>query len=118
MSQQATPRQEIEDALIAKAQADPAFRQALLKDAKTAIETEFGIKFPSGMEFKVLEETPMTNYLVLPPALNGELSDDELDAVAGGWFSSFFKTFTQDVTVNKAKTADKAFKAMDGYIRG
>ena len=24
----------------------------------------------------------------------------------------------QDVTVNKAKTADKAFTAMDGYIRG
>ena len=25
---------------------------------------------------------------------------------------------TQDVTVNKAKTADKAFSAMDAYIRG
>lgn len=25
---------------------------------------------------------------------------------------------TQDVTVNKAKAADKAFQAMDGYIRG
>jgi hypothetical protein len=24
----------------------------------------------------------------------------------------------QDITVNKAKTADKAFNAMDGYIRG
>jgi hypothetical protein len=24
---------------------------------------------------------------------------------------------TQDVTVNKAKTADKAFNAMDGYVR-
>ena len=24
---------------------------------------------------------------------------------------------TQDVTVNKAKTADKAFTQMDGYIR-
>ena len=23
-----------------------------------------------------------------------------------------------DITVNKAKTADKAFSAMDGYIRG
>jgi hypothetical protein len=27
-------------------------------------------------------------------------------------------TIAQDVTVNKAKTADKAFNAMDGYIRG
>lgn len=28
------------------------------------------------------------------------------------------KSAQQDVTVNKAKTADKAFNAMDGYIRG
>lgn len=27
-------------------------------------------------------------------------------------------TIAQDVTVNKAKTADKAFNAMDGYVRG
>ena len=37
-----------------------------------------------------------------------ELAESQLDKIAGG----------QDVTVNKAKTADKAFKAMDGYIRG
>lgn len=37
-----------------------------------------------------------------------ELAESELAKVAGG----------QDVTVNKAKTADKAFKAMDAYIRG
>jgi hypothetical protein len=36
------------------------------------------------------------------------LTESELAKVAGG----------QDVTVNKAKTADKAFKAMDAYIRG
>ena len=28
------------------------------------------------------------------------------------------RTIAQDVTVNKAKTADKAFSAMDGYIKG
>ena len=27
-------------------------------------------------------------------------------------------TVKHDVTVNKAKTADKAFNAMDGYVRG
>jgi hypothetical protein len=37
-----------------------------------------------------------------------DLSDEAAGAVRGG----------QDVTVNKAKTADKAFKAMDQYIRG
>jgi hypothetical protein len=122
MSQQATPRREIEDALIAKAEADPAFRKALIKDAKKAIEAEFGMKFPPGMELKVLEETPLTNYLVLPPALNAELSDNELDAASGGWMFSYLaaakQTSQQDTTQNKAKTADKAFNAMDAYIRG
>jgi hypothetical protein len=41
-----------------------------------------------------------------------ELSDQQMEGVAGG------TGIVQDVTVNKAKTADKAFKAMDGYIRG
>ena len=43
-----------------------------------------------------------------------ELSDQQMQGVSGGET----KVIVQDVTVNKAKTADKAFKAMDGYIRG
>jgi hypothetical protein len=43
-----------------------------------------------------------------------ELSESELSKVAGGETLKI----TQDVTVNKAKTADKNFQAMDGYIRG
>lgn len=43
-----------------------------------------------------------------------ELSESELSKVAGGETVKI----AQDVTVNKAKTADKAFQAMDGYIRG
>lgn len=40
-----------------------------------------------------------------------ELNEDAAQSVRGG-------NITQDVTVNKAKTADKAFNAMDAYIRG
>jgi hypothetical protein len=36
-----------------------------------------------------------------------ELAESQLDKIAGG----------QDVTVNKAKTADKAYTQMDGYIK-
>jgi hypothetical protein len=43
-----------------------------------------------------------------------ELSDQQMEGVAGGQKVQI----QQDVTVNKAKTADKAFSAMDGYIRG
>jgi hypothetical protein len=40
-----------------------------------------------------------------------KLTARDLKQVAGG------TTFKQDITVNKAKTANKAFEAMDAYIR-
>jgi hypothetical protein len=42
-----------------------------------------------------------------------ELSESELNMVAGGDINKL-----TDVGKPKAKTADKAFNAMDGYIRG
>jgi hypothetical protein len=47
-----------------------------------------------------------------------ELSDQQMEGVAGGQAAGHKAQIQQDVTVNKAKTADKAFQAMDGYIRG
>ena len=44
-----------------------------------------------------------------------EVDKDSVDSISGG--DTKFQ-ITQDVTVNKAKTADKAFTAMDAYIRG
>jgi hypothetical protein len=44
-------------------------------------------------------------------------SEAETDDVRGGDGKKVFQ-ITQDVTVNKSKTADKAFNAMDDYIRG
>jgi hypothetical protein len=44
-----------------------------------------------------------------------EVDKDSAESITGG--GTKFE-ITQDVTVNKAKTADKAFQAMDGYIRG
>ena len=89
MSQQSQVKKQIEAALIAKAQTEPAFRQALLKNSKAAIEKEFGVKLPAGAELKVVEETATTNYLVLPASAEGELSDADLEKVAGGWIALF-----------------------------
>ena len=84
MTQQAQSRKQIEAALIAKAQSEPVFRKALLNKPKAAIEKEFGVTFPAGGELTVVEETASTNYLVLPALDDGELSDEGLEAVAGG----------------------------------
>jgi hypothetical protein len=47
-----------------------------------------GIDVPAGMTVTVVENTDKQFHLVLPPVPTDELSDEALDAVAGG-FSHF-----------------------------
>lgn len=79
-------RQEIEEKIIARAWQDESFKQKLLSSPRAAFEKE-GIDLPSSIDINVVEETPTTLYFVLPvnPDLTEELSDAELEAVAGGW---------------------------------
>jgi Nitrile hydratase, alpha chain len=70
--------------LVSKALKDPAFRAALLKDANAAIEKELGVKVPPGLRIKVVEDTPTTIHLALPVVAKGELSEADLETVAGG----------------------------------
>jgi Nitrile hydratase, alpha chain len=87
-----TTRRDVELQLIEKAWKDDAFRQALVKDPQGAVERELGAKLPAGLQVKVLAETPDTFYLVLPAnpdrAPGGQLTDQQLEAVAGGWTGS------------------------------
>jgi hypothetical protein len=96
MSQEMLSRKDAEAKLIAKAQADQSFRQALLTNSKAAIEQELGTIIED-FQVKVVEETADTLYLVLP-AVETELSEDDLDSVAGGVLSTSSST---------KKTADR-----------
>ena len=85
-----TGRAEMERRLIEKGLEDEAFRQRLLSDPKGAVEEELGTRLPGEVRVVAVEETADTIYLVLPlrPMAKqeaGELSDRELEAVAGGW---------------------------------
>lgn len=85
MEEAAKDRGAVEQALVRKSLQDESFRQRLLADPKATIEQELGRELPADLEVRVLEEAPKTLYLVLPPSkASGELSDAELDAVAGG----------------------------------
>jgi len=79
----------VEEALVRKSLQDGSFRERLIANPKGAIEQELGRKLPEDLEVRVLEETPNTLYLVLPTGgttrrSSDELSDVELDTVAGG----------------------------------
>jgi hypothetical protein len=70
--------------IIAKAWRDPAFKAELIANPAAALKAE-GIDVPAGMAVTVLENTDKQFHLVLPPVPSDELSDETLDAVAGGY---------------------------------
>ena len=68
--------------LIAKCWADEAFKNRLLADPAATLKAE-GIDVPEHLTVKAVENTGKVFHLVIP-ARPAELSDEELDEIAGG----------------------------------
>jgi hypothetical protein len=79
-------RDQISIEIAKKAWHDEAFHKAILSDANAVYEKELGRKLPAGIKIKVLEDDAHTVHFVIPqkPANAAELSDQDLEAVAGG----------------------------------
>lgn len=69
--------------IIARAWRDPAFKAKLLADPHATLK-EAGLQVREGVTVKVVENTDNHVHVVLPPKPTGELTDAELDKVAGG----------------------------------
>src|SRR5215213_9196264 len=83
-------RAEMERRLVQRSIEEESFRQRLLDDPKGAVEDELGTRLPEEVRVVAVEETQDTIYLVLPSTSMaggeaGELSDQQLESVAGGW---------------------------------
>jgi hypothetical protein len=71
--------------LIAKAWQDHTFKQNLLRDAKATVSQELGVPLPADLHVQCVADDDEHQYLLLPPVMEGtELSDEQLNAVAGG----------------------------------
>jgi len=68
--------------LIARCWADEGFKQKLLADPAGTLKAE-GAAWPAGLTVKALENTDTVFHLVIP-AKPTDLSDEDLDKVAGG----------------------------------
>jgi len=80
-------RRDLELKLIKRAWQDEKFAQELRSNPKAVFEREVGSQLPANVNVKVVEETAETIYLVLPEkpgAGASELSEQQLNAVAGG----------------------------------
>jgi len=86
-------RSEIEQIIRRKIEL-PAYRQAFLRSPRTKIEEQLGAPLPGDVSITVLEEGPHLLYVVLPYVVPAgqELSDLELEHVAGGKNDNYYTT--------------------------
>jgi hypothetical protein len=76
---------DISDAIVMHAMKDPAFRKELLSNPTATVEKYSGQ--PSKVKIFVHENSATQIHFVLPPVVGeGDLSDADLEKVAGGEF--------------------------------
>ena len=79
-------RGEVNDLIANFAAKDAEYKKALVADPKKVVAMQLGQDLPDALAIKVVEDTAEVMHMVLPyaPAEGAELSDADLEMVAGG----------------------------------
>ena len=77
-------REEVAAMVLTKAVEGPAFAARLKADPKAALSEMFATKLPASLNIHVFQETPTDLMIRLPIVANGEVSESEIEGVAGG----------------------------------
>jgi hypothetical protein len=89
-------RAEVERSITTQAWKDESFKRELLSNPKEVLQKELGVQIPPGVKVQVVEEDETSICIVIPHKppeemanleVEEELSDEALEAVAGGFFS-------------------------------
>jgi hypothetical protein len=110
METHASTRRDLETLLIEKCWKDPEFKKQVLSNPKGMLERYTGQKLPAQVKIFVHEEDANTLHLSIPPAPGnlGELSDADLEQVAGGTDVIITVTLTAGVVSAAVSAASAA----------
>lgn len=81
-------RSELNELIVKEVLSNDNFRKRLLRDPKATLADFIGTEIPENVKMNILVESPEQFYFVLPPGVypeaGDELSEKELEQVAGG----------------------------------
>ena len=87
MPTQTVSFEKLEENIVSNARKNADYRKRLIDDPRALLESQIGQPLPPGMKVTVLQESPTQAYIVLPydaPKSGSQLSDEDLENVAGG----------------------------------
>ena len=112
-------RRQVEAALITKCWKDADFRQKVVSDPKGMLEQHIGQKLPPQVKIFIHQEDTNTVHFSIPPAPADltELSDAELESVAGGTdvFTTLAVCLTAAFTVAGTIASARVTVAEEGW---
>lgn len=77
----------IQEQILERAAKDERFRQEVLTNPRVVLAREYNVYILETVSIRVIKDTSDTLTIALPPKQEAvqQLSDAELEAVAGGW---------------------------------